>query len=142
MSTALANTTGRGQPLVLDLTRPEDMKFLRNALMKGWDIPEKYLQDAPAVLWRIALESDDERAQVAALKTLQAMRDSNLRAVKMAMDVGRDQPSHQGATHNHLHLHGAIETMNAEQLRAYIAQRLGEGSGATIENRDGAKEPD
>lgn len=39
-----------------------------------------------------------------------------------------------GSTHNHLHLHGGIESMNADELRDYIAGRLGSGAQETEED--------
>lgn len=119
MDAAIDKHNGAGATCALDLTRPEDMKMLRDAIRKQWDVPDKYLEDAAPLLWKVATESEDERAVVAALRTLKDMHKDNWDRAEAVLEAFKAKQT-APAVQNNLQVN--VQGGPAEMFRALMRE--------------------
>ncbi len=59
-----------------------DLKLLRHAIRKGWNLKDSYWNDLPERAYKLAMHSPDDRTSLGAIKALIAMDMANVNAVK------------------------------------------------------------
>ena len=126
------------------LTKRSDMVLERKAIKGGYNLSPEQRQDIVARAHEILMAAPEEitdregntvgvsyRDQLGAAKVL-------LAADKMDLDVANAAQDAEKPGEQHLHLHGELATMNANELRAYIARRLAVGGGLAGQTGNGA----